>query len=99
VPLTSNWPGQRRVGVLAGRARDVQLHHVDLLEPVDQVEVEQPGDAEPDEAGAVGVDEVLLDLHAGAVPHRASTNAWTSEAEQLISRLYTAIDPAVSTVQ
>ena len=29
-----------------------------------------PWDAEPDEAGAVGVDEVLLDLHAGAVPHR-----------------------------
>jgi hypothetical protein len=66
--------GQRRrergVGVLVAAARHAQLHRGDLLEPGDQVEVQQPGDAEPDEAGAVGVDGVLLDLHVRAVPHR-----------------------------
>jgi hypothetical protein len=51
--------------------REVQLHLVDLFEPGDQVEAQQPGDAEPDEAGAVGIDSVGLQAHLGAVPHRA----------------------------
>jgi hypothetical protein len=68
-------PGQRglqqRVGASVALPGQVQLHLVDLLEPGDQVEVQQPGDAEPDERGAVGIDVVGLDAHVGAVPHRA----------------------------
>ncbi len=74
--MTSQRIGRVSAGASRGRrtgrrGRHVQLHRVDLLEPGDQVEVQQPGDAEPDEAGAVGVDEVLLDLHVRAVPHRS----------------------------
>jgi hypothetical protein len=53
----------------------------------------------PDEAGTVGIDEVLLDLHVRAVPHRPLDHRVGLEAEQLISWLCTAIDPATSTGQ
>jgi hypothetical protein len=79
VPLLDQVPadraGQRRrqsrVGVGQALGWQVQLHGVDLLEPGDQVEAQQPGDAEPDEAGPVGIDVVGLDVHVGAVPHGA----------------------------
>ena len=63
--------GQLRVGVGFAGDRPVQPHLVDLLDPGQQVEAQQPGDAEPDLGLAMGVDVVALDVHGGAVPHRA----------------------------
>jgi len=68
-------PGQRRfqprpgAGVTGGRA--VQPGLVDPLDPGQQIEAEQPGDAEPDLGLAMGVGVAGLDLHRGAVPHDA----------------------------
>jgi hypothetical protein len=89
---------QPRVGVQAARLGQVQLATVDLLDPWQQVEAQEPGDSEPDERLAVGVDIVGFDLHVGAVPH-GETMACTSEAEHDSSWLCTAIAPPFSTVQ
>ena len=61
--------GKPRVGV-AG-AGSVEPDAVDRLDPRQQVEAEQPGQPEPDDGLAVGVGVVGLDVHAGAVVHRA----------------------------
>ena len=52
---------------LAGRWA-IEADLVDLFDPRQEVEAEQPGDAEPDLGLAVGVDVVALNLHRGAVP-------------------------------
>lgn len=44
---------QQRVRLTGAFVGQVQLHVVDLLESGDEVEPEQPGDAEPDERGPV----------------------------------------------
>src|SRR5438309_1869759 len=72
---------------------------VDLLEPGDQVEFQQPGDAEPDERGAVGIDVVGLDAHAGAVPHRALDHGVHLGGRALQELAVNRHRPGVSTVQ
>jgi hypothetical protein len=62
---------EQRVGEAVGVAGQVQLHRVDLLEAGDQVEVQQPGDAETNETGSMRIHKVGLQLHVGAVPHGA----------------------------
>ena len=63
--------GQMRVllGLAGGGAVEADL--VDLLDPREEVEAEQAGDAEPDFRLAVGVDVVAFDFHGGAVPDGA----------------------------
>jgi hypothetical protein len=73
--LPADRPGQRRrqggVGVRLAGSRPVQLYFVDLLDPREQVEAEQPGDPEADLGLAVGVGVAGLHAHRGAVPDGA----------------------------
>jgi hypothetical protein len=63
--------GEPRVGVRVASHGPVQLDLVDRLDARQQVEVQQPGDAEPDLRLAMAVCVVVLDIHGGAVPHGA----------------------------
>jgi hypothetical protein len=65
---------------------------VDPLDARQQVEAEQPGNAETDLGLAVAVGVVRLDLHGGAVAYRASTIAATSLAVQDMSCEWIAMD-------
>src|SRR5262249_12049422 len=68
-------PGQRRAqpwpGAWVAGGGPVQLDLVDLLDAGQQVDVEQPGDSEPDFGLAVAVDIVAFHGHRGAVPDGA----------------------------
>ena len=64
--------GQAREPVRrAGRPRAEQPRGVDPFDPGQQVDAQQPGDAEPDLGLAVGVRVVPGQVHRRAVPHRA----------------------------
>ena len=72
--LPADRPGQRgaeRRPAGRGVVRAVQADAADVLQPGQQAEVEQLGEREPDDGGAVGVDVVRLDLGVRAVPQQA----------------------------
>jgi len=63
--------GQPWVSIRGASGRTVQADPVELLDPRQQVEPEQPGDPEADLGLTVGVDVVALHGHGGAVPDGA----------------------------
>jgi hypothetical protein len=76
-------PGPRGLA----RAGGVELDRADVLQPGQEPEAEQLGEGEPDEASAVGVGVVGLDLRLGAVPEQALDSGSRASMRILQDRL------------